>query len=595
MSGIAAVVSDAEDRTDIAALLRPMRYRGIDGVDHVRLDDAELGHLHHDTHPNERGATQPVEVDGAWVTVDGRVDNRERVLDALPSSVQGAVGDAELIGHAYDRWGIDCLSALVGAYAVAIWDADRERLYCARDKTGIRSLYYAVTGADELLVASEVGAIRAIGTDWPVNEGLVGEYLLGDVVTTGETFYDGIRSVRPGEYVAYDPGADRGSVESVRYWPTSEDARPEPDGDAAAAFDALLRRAVRDRGRAADPQPVMMSGGIDSTAVAAYLAEAASEPVPAYSVVFPDREEITEESTIDALAADTDVAVTKIRETAALRSSRRRRWLLPDHPCIDSTSFVYESVFDRVPRGRRVLLTGLGGNLFDGSPVALSDMLADREFRRFARTVRNGSLSVPVALAYALVPLVTTRDAERLLDGRWYPPWPDWLEPSFAERVDLAARFRSEAPSDPFRRASDRRIVRDLRDPYMDFAADSARRLALRHGVELRHPWMDARLVEFLLGLDSASLYCGGTYKRLFRRATADVLPRPVRRQGVSENAYSAVVRDRLAADGDPDRRPLADVDALGADSPAEALSGGDRDGGLRAWRWLTAAAFLDS
>ena len=111
-----------------------------------------------------------MEVNGVWVAVNGRVDNREQILDSLPDSVSTATSDVEIIGHAYNRWGIDFLSKLVGAYAMVIWDAEQSRLYCARDKTGIRSLYFVHTQAGELLVASEIRAIKTSGADWRVNK-----------------------------------------------------------------------------------------------------------------------------------------------------------------------------------------------------------------------------------------------------------------------------------------------------------------------------------------------------------------------------------------------------------------------------------------
>ena len=590
MSGIAAVTSDTACRTDIMELLEPMRYRGIDGVDYVRLGAVGLGHLHHDTHPNEKGSQQPVKVDGTWVTIDGRIDNRRQVLANLSPSLSEPITDAELVCHAYNQFGIDCLSSLVGAYAITIWDSTRQRLYCARDKTGIRGLYFALTPANDLLVASELGAIHATRDDWRINEGLVGEYLLGDIVTSGETFYDGIWSLQPGSYLVHDEG----TIETVHYWPTRNDITDSVE-DPPAEFATLLRRVVQDRAQVTDPHPVMMSGGLDSTAITAFVADDAKKSVPAHSVVFPDRPEISEEPKIDVMTAETDVTVSKIRELPDVRSPRRWQWLLPDSPCLDSTSFVYEAVFEQLPNDRRVLLTGLGGNLFDGSPIALSDMLTNWEFRRLLRTVRNSSLSLPAAAAYMFLPLISRKDVERILGGRWYPPWPDWLNTTFAERVDLADRFRSTSLDGRFRRRSVRKTVRDLRDPYMDFATDSVRRLGLHHGIELRHPWLDARLFEFLFGLQTEYLYYDGEYKQLFRSAAASVLPRSVRTQSVSANTYSAFIRDALAAEGHDNERSLNTVDALSVDDFDGILSRGGRKDGMTVWRWLTTAAFLDA
>lgn len=590
VSGICAVARRGRARTGIDALLDPMRYRGIDGDDAVRLGGVELGHLHHYTTPEAVGERQPIEVDGVWIALDGRLDDREWLLENWLPAVRPGASDATLVGHAYRKYGIDCLRQLTGAFGLVVWDADRSVLYAARDKTGIRQVYYGRSASGALLIASEVGAILEATETGSLNEGLLGAHLVGEMTRRGDTFYEAIHALEPGTYLVFDDGA----VRTRRYWrPGDGGSRWNARGSAEATFYEILRKSVRDRTRGVAAAPLMMSGGVDSTAIAAVLAEDIGSPVDAHSVVFPERPELDEESAVDWMSELQNVTTSKISDAGPLRSEHRRQAVFPDHPCIDSTAFVFDAVLDSLPADEDVLLDGLGGNLFDGNPFALSDFLGDSQFGRLYRTVRDNRLSVSTSLLYAVLPLLDYRTAERVLAGRSYPPWPEWLDDDVPRRTHLADHVRPEPVPYAFHRRSLRKTYRDMTDPYVDFATDGCRRVALRRGVEPRHPLLDARLFDFLFDLDAEHSYVDGRYKQLFRRSVSGVLPERVCSQPVAENTYSDLLQDRLEADVDADELQLDRIEPYLASDPRatyETALDGEPD---LAWKLLETAEFL--
>lgn len=248
MSGIVAIIrrDDEVSHEELAGLLETLSYRGRDGTGSVAEGTVGLGFQRFQTLPEHRCAEQPIRDDDVSLVVDGRLDNREELLERLDGDGEDPEGpsDPELMLRAYRQWGTDFLSHLVGPLALVLWDRERDRVLCARDKTGLRHLYYAQVG-DEVVVASEISSIHSYAELAPaVNEGTVGRLLTDRLTTSGETFFDGVRKLEHGTYLSV---TDDG-VETTRYWsPSDASLDLDPEQSVGDELRARLGKAVAAR------------------------------------------------------------------------------------------------------------------------------------------------------------------------------------------------------------------------------------------------------------------------------------------------------------------------------------------------------------
>ncbi len=242
-------------------------------------------------------AAQPMldEAAGVALVFNGTIYNYpdlRKQLQALGHSFKSS-GDTEVILRAYIEWGEGCVEKLQGMFAFAIWDEGRQRILLARDRTGIKPLYYSQT-AERLLFASNTQAI--IHADDNINTSIDASALhnlfsLHAVVPAPRTIIKGIRKVKPAHYLLIDA---QGQVTEKRYWKLRA-KRPDTkmsEQDWVQAVHDELRRAVEKRVKIADvPVGVLLSGGIDSSLLVGLLAEAGQKGLKTFSVGFEDAPE----------------------------------------------------------------------------------------------------------------------------------------------------------------------------------------------------------------------------------------------------------------------------------------------------------------
>ena len=198
--------------------------------------------------------------------------------------------DTETIVHAYEQWGDDFVEHLNGMFAIAIWDDRRQRLVLARDRAGIKPLYFAHTNG-ALVFGSELKALLKSGlVPRELDYEALGQYLSLEYIPAPASIVRGVRKLQPGHLLT-------ASAEQVRdraYWDLSLaqsecDPLPGDEADWIYAFREMLRRSVVREMVSDVPVGVLLSGGIDSSAVAAFMTQAADEPVQSFSVSFAER------------------------------------------------------------------------------------------------------------------------------------------------------------------------------------------------------------------------------------------------------------------------------------------------------------------
>ena len=239
------------------------------------------------------GGRQPMaNEDGtAWIVYNGEVYNHAALRSGLEQRGHSyrTRSDTETILHLYEEEGERCVERLQGMFAFALWDRTRRRLLLARDRLGIKPLYYAWTD-DELLFASEIKAILAGGSVRPaLNESVVPEFLATGFVAGQETFFRGVRKLLPGRTLSWSP-AD--GLRERRYWqlPATANGAPVTLEGGAREVRARLTEAVRSHLMSDVPLGLFLSGGIDSSGLAALMALMVKEPIRTFAVGFSDPE-----------------------------------------------------------------------------------------------------------------------------------------------------------------------------------------------------------------------------------------------------------------------------------------------------------------
>ena len=297
MCGIAGIVAteglQEDDRARALRMRDVLTHRGPDGAGLFFDERAALAHRRLSI-VDLAGGHQPIgNEDGTvWVTYNGEIYNHADVRHQLESAGHRyrTRSDTETIVHAYEQWGDDCVTRFRGMFAFAVWDAPKRRLLLVRDRLGVKPVYWAQAGS-RLLFASEIKAILESGLVEPrANEAAIPELLATRYTSGAETLFQGISKLLPGHRLI----AEDGAVRVEQYWNLPLDG-PDPElaalGETALVmrFRELLQESVRLRLMADVPLGMFLSGGIDSSAVAALMAREVDRPIETFSVAFSDR------------------------------------------------------------------------------------------------------------------------------------------------------------------------------------------------------------------------------------------------------------------------------------------------------------------
>jgi asparagine synthase (glutamine-hydrolysing) len=473
-------------------------------------------------------------------------------------------GDTEVLVHLYEQEGPAFARRLRGMFAVALWDSDRRRLVLARDRYGIKPLYYRAD-ADGLEFASELRSLPRGEIDLDALEA----FLAFNSIPAPLTIFREARKLPPGHVLVWEDG----SVQIERY------ARPAPvpadelrDDDEAELIEELrsrLRVSVRAHLLADVPVGVLLSGGIDSSALAALASEESAEPVRTFSIGFEERS--FDELADAGLVADrygTRHRELVLRPDAAL--------LLPaladafDEPFADSSALPTYLVSQLAAEDVKVALSGEGGDeLFGGYYTYVADLLA----------ARAGGLATRARPLVERLPTSTARasfdyKAKRFVRGAHLPPLERhhaWKEIFSADaRAELTGRRHAFDPVDLYRgryaetEGADE-LARlqdvDLGIYLVDDLLVKTDRASMAHSLEARVPFLDPVVTNFAMALPTRHRVRGLRKKVLLRKAVAPLVPSRIVRG--KKRGFSIPAAAWLRGDLEPFARETLSADTL--------------------------------
>lgn len=276
---------------DLRRMLDVISHRGPDGHGIHEDGMAFLGHRRLSI-VDLAGGHQPMsnESGSLWITFNGEIFNHASLRPALESAGHQYTSrcDTETIVHAYEQYGRECVKQFRGMFAFAIWDAERRRLFCARDRLGIKPLYYYAN--DRFFAfASEIKSLLAHPEIQPsFEESLLPEYLTFGYTSGDATLFRGIRKLMPGHTLTLDAASGRIQIE--RYWDVPESTTPEQKSEEEWIRECRerLEETVHMRLMSDVPLGMFLSGGLDSSAIAALMKRMRSEPVKTFAVGYDE-------------------------------------------------------------------------------------------------------------------------------------------------------------------------------------------------------------------------------------------------------------------------------------------------------------------
>ncbi|MCA1188719.1 MULTISPECIES: asparagine synthase (glutamine-hydrolyzing) [unclassified Saccharopolyspora] len=538
MCGIAGLVSFEDDvnrrRDVVAAMTETMACRGPDAAG-VWLDrHVALGHRRLAVIDIEGGA-QPMRADTpdgpVVLTYSGETYNFPELREELRGRGHrfGTSSDTEVVLRAYLEWGEELVDRLNGMYAFAIWDGRAEKLVMVRDRMGIKPFYFQRT-RDGVLFGSEPKAILAHPDVRPVIAADGVNELLGGIKTPGHAIWADMREVVPGTLVV----VDRDGLRERTYW-TLRTAEHTDDLDTTiATIRELLDDSVRRQLTADVPLGVLLSGGLDSSALTALSAgqlAARDERVRSYSVDFVG---LAENFRPDDMRATPDSPF--VHDVARHVGSVHRDIVLSDAALAD-------------PATRRTVLAAkdfsVGAADVDTSlyllfqairehcTVALSGETADELFGGYPW------FHDPVAQQAEIFPwMVPVFAAGEMSADEGGPAVSEFFDPDLDARIDLMTylkdRYRDAAaeveplPGEDPHEARMRVMSHVHLTRFLRALLDRKDRISMAVGLEVRVPFCDHRLVEYVFNAPWAMKSFDGREKSLLRAATRDVLPESV-------------------------------------------------------------------
>jgi asparagine synthase (glutamine-hydrolysing) len=488
--------------------------------------------------------------DGTVIVVqNGEIYNHE----ALHAELEAAGhrfrtrSDTEVLAHAYEQWGVGFVERLRGMFALALWDARERRIVLARDRFGIKPLFWAEAGG-ALAFASELKALRlAPGFRENVDPEALDAFLAFNSIPAPLTIYAGARKLPPGHVLVRGRGANR--IERfARPAPVpAADVRREDEATLAAELRETLRDSVRAHLVSDVPVGVLLSGGVDSSVLCALAAQESSEPVQTFSIGFQERS--FDELELARLVAEryrTDHHELILKPDAAE--------LFPeiaaafDEPFGDSSALPTFLVCRLASEHVKVAMSGEGGDeLFGGYETYVADLMSARGLGRAARLARPlvellPSSSRRVSLEYRAKRFVRAAHLPAL---ERHHGWKEIFAPGV--RAELMRgrrdgydplevyreRYAETAAAEPLARLQDV----DLGIYLVDDLLVKTDRMSMTHSLEARVPYLDTEVAGLAMALPTAAKVRGWAKKRLLRRAAAPLVPEAIvrgRKKGFS-------------------------------------------------------------
>ncbi|MBD6615043.1 lasso peptide isopeptide bond-forming cyclase [Komarekiella sp. 'clone 1'] len=537
-----------------------LAHRGPDGSDAWCAGSVGLGHRMLWTTPESLLEKLPLvnQTEDLVITADLRIDNRDELIYTLQLNnyLPEKITDSQLVLAAYEKWGEQCPENLLGDFAFAIWDRQKQIIFCARDHFGIKPFYYYVS-EKAFIFASEIKAIFCV-PDVPrqINKVRIGDYLASMFHEADITSYKDIFRLPPAHRMTV-------SLEGIKlqsYWSIdpNRELRLGSDEEYAEAFREIFSKAVQCRLRSAFPIGSHLSGGLDSSSITCMarklLAENGGRRLHTFSAVFDELAECDERPYINAVVAQGGLEPHYIKgdQISPLKNIDQMFWHQDEAfyaPNWSMSWALYEAI---KAQGVRVVFDGFDGdNVVSDGYGYLSELARAGRWLSLAREIKELAKTFNVNFwrwlwsyvkQYGIKPAFSKYPPLRLFQRSWQaftrlgsrqdnqsanqPAWSATLNAEFVQRVGLQERYQAwQKIQSNFGQNERERHYRNITQGLVSFAAEMQDKTCAAFSIEQRYPFWDKRLVEFCLSLPAEQKLHMGWNRVVMRRAMANILP----------------------------------------------------------------------
>ena len=528
-----------------------LAHRGPDGQGRYMSGPVALGHTRLAIIDLARGAQPIANEDGTvWIVFNGEIYNfRELRADLVGRGHRFSTdSDTEVIVHLYEEHGVDCLQRLRGMFAFALWDSKQQVLFCARDRVGIKPLYYVDTG-HALVFASEVKALLTDPQVQPsVDHQAIDTFLTFTYGAGSDTLLRPIRKLEPGHYLT----SCRGRTVVRPYWNLTfpRVQRPCSFGEAAEALRELIKNTVRDHMISDVPVGVLLSGGIDSTVILSCAAAETSRPIQTFTVGFSgaDFEDERPYAELAARRFGAEHRSITVSSQDYLGALERYIWHM-EEPVSEPPAIALDFVSRLARQHVKVVLSGEGGDEAFGGYETYRNLALLERVKSSLGAVGSAGLSAVVAAAGRLgdsrrlrkyspllkVPLSSYYFSRRSSPFAFFPRLRrEFYTDDMNDRI--VAGHPSEMIDAHFQNVKEQghlnqMLYVDTKTWLTDDLLVKADKITMANSLELRVPLLDHQVLEFAAALPPHFKVSGMSTKRVLKKAFAGHIPEEILRR----------------------------------------------------------------
>lgn len=535
MCGITGIAG-FEDKNLVKRMAGVLVHRGPD--DHGYFSDANvcLGHRRLSI-IDIKGGKQPMQGGFSWIVYNGELYNYRELRAELEKKHSFATdSDTEVVVRAYEEYGEKCVEKFNGMFAFAIWDPKRKSLFLARDRLGIKPLYYALVNGS-LIFSSEIkGLLQYPELKRRINRKAVYDYLSFRYVPGPETILDGVKKLLPAHTLTFKAG----KLSMKRYWNFKMSPAEKPEAHYSEEILNLLQDSVKMRLMSDVPLGAYLSGGLDSSFIVGLMSRVMDEPVKTFSVGFgyEDVDEL-KHAKIVSEHFSTEHREIMVKPEAA-KIIPKVVWHL-DEPISDAAAIPTYLMSEVTKKRVTVVLTGEGGDELFAGYGKYKIMRNYERYKKFVPGFVRSTIIPSVAEAFlgsdlskrvkeyassmedadrnylTLISVFSEKEKEKLLQKF----------PKTRSSVGLVSPHIPRKTKDLLGNI----LSLDTKTWLPDDLLMKVDKMTMAHAVEARVPLLDHRMVELASRIPTELKLRGGSEKYILRKAMVEVVPREIRRR----------------------------------------------------------------
>ena len=613
MCGITGIFYFDKDRIAQKHLLKKMtdiiRHRGPDGEGYYLNRNIGLGHRRLSIIDLQTG-DQPMFNDDKSISLvlNGEIYNYIELREELIKLGHHfkTTSDTEVIIRAYEEWGEDCQNKFNGMWAFALWDDRKQQLLLSRDRIGEKPVNYTVFD-NTLIFGSEIKSLFEYGVPREIRPELIELYLVLTNIPAPDTFYKNIYKLKPGHFII----ANSGGIKINKYWDLPVIDEGNMHRNIPIIYDEfawLFEDAVRIRMRSDVPFGAFLSGGLDSSSIVALMSKISTHPIETFTIGFPQKE--FNETSLAKLVADkfkTNHHSGSV-DASSLEAAINRSAFHFDEPFGDSSAIPTYEVSKYAVRNVKMALTGDGGdevlsgynsyagvkfgNLYSRLPVLLQKSLPkgvailSKAFNGQIRYKLNHIVRVFDTASYPFIQQFVKKTASIPL------PIIKNLTANIKNLItieDFVSDLVNEIPcKDDFYRLMYLNFKHNLPDDYLV----KVDRMSMANSLETRAPFLDHRLIEFMVNVDKDVKMQGWERKSILRNTIGKQLPKQLLK--ASKKGFGVPLRDWYKEDYKSSTLEMKNIKSICDPKIIQQIIDGNTKGSIDSGNFLWTLILMD-